>query len=1004
MNCSARHLVSACLALALGHEWAHAQSCNNSALPIEVTIDGVCQGRYASGAVIEIDLGTQQSYIARNIHIFDRSGVNDSVGAVTVRGQLNGGGLIQVYVADPTIDPFAAFPSRARDFVDPGARNFGGIQFLGPVNNPSNTSLRQAARVSINIVGDVTGDITAGQIHRVDVLRSGDNTFGGTISGNITATARDYATTGTFASIAVNYVRAGWSISGDIKADPVGTYNLNDTNTWGTVNVVTVGPSTSALGIQGDIIAEEGEINRVYTTGNIGVSAAARSQFRAATAVREIIAGAERPEGNPTIPTILDRDFFLDINAALAPDIAPQYATSTEFIQTEGDFVGNLDFIDVYPFFANSQLPEGVGQGTRLGMFVGGKFEGNINVRYSWQYADMIARSFRGNINIGHMLKGSVVAVGTEGSVDPLDGTIGSITVGRGTTSNAPRGNGRGITGVFAGLFSTAGIAPPFEGAARNAWYDRSLIRDYGVADSVIRADKSIGTVSLASISGRLDGLTALAKRAKGRVESPIIGTLVIDQFDDGVVWSGKLNSPTAQVTNLIADDHASIGSASIGCMGPNADLWMSNATNVVVQGDMFGEIHALNLASSQTIKIGGRFGDTAQASEQVAPCFAYFNDGQYEFRLIGNPEDSPRGTWSSVENNAVPGYESVATFSRIVLRQPQSLAGQVILDAANTTGVHRAAGHWRGDVLIGTGQPGNLEQSRTPEVYSTNASRTNTNRLGPIYPELPVSLGGGAIGLVPFAIHRQASELDTDCTFANRSAGAPFYRGFNASPGVNGNGQPCTAARDSLKIVYYGPVAQVQPPAGFFQRPPFEILLAATSSVSCSGTADGSWSTTTTFQDGGRRVEVLGNSGTFFPSGKYGIRELREAWGNTGGLRCTGLLTTTLVRPLDASQYKFFSLAADCNQDCLADTQQTSCPVNPWFACDDIDFNNDSILFDPDDVDAFLSVFSEGPCIPATAVCNDIDFNNDGGLFDICDISSYLLVFSEGPCTPCGQ
>jgi len=71
--------------------------------------------------------------------------------------------------------------------------------------------------------------------------------------------------------------------------------------------------------------------------------------------------------------------------------------------------------------------------------------------------------------------------------------------------------------------------------------------------------------------------------------------------------------------------------------------------------------------------------------------------------------------------------------------------------------------------------------------------------------------------------------------------------------------------------------------------------------------------------------------------------------------------------------------------------------------ACNDIDFNNDGNIFDPQDIDAFLSVFSEGPCIPATATCDDIDFNNDGGIFDPCDIDSFLLVFSEGPCTPCG-
>ncbi len=69
---------------------------------------------------------------------------------------------------------------------------------------------------------------------------------------------------------------------------------------------------------------------------------------------------------------------------------------------------------------------------------------------------------------------------------------------------------------------------------------------------------------------------------------------------------------------------------------------------------------------------------------------------------------------------------------------------------------------------------------------------------------------------------------------------------------------------------------------------------------------------------------------------------------------------------------------------------------------CDSIDFNNDTSFFDPQDIDAFLSVYSEGPCIPETATCNDIDFNNDTSVFDPCDISSFLLQFSEGPCELC--
>ncbi len=66
---------------------------------------------------------------------------------------------------------------------------------------------------------------------------------------------------------------------------------------------------------------------------------------------------------------------------------------------------------------------------------------------------------------------------------------------------------------------------------------------------------------------------------------------------------------------------------------------------------------------------------------------------------------------------------------------------------------------------------------------------------------------------------------------------------------------------------------------------------------------------------------------------------------------------------------------------------------------CDSIDFNNDNSFFDPQDVEALLSVYSEGPCVPSGATCNDIDFNNDGSLFDPQDIDAFLSVYSEGPC-----
>jgi hypothetical protein len=42
-----------------------------------------------------------------------------------------------------------------------------------------------------------------------------------------------------------------------------------------------------------------------------------------------------------------------------------------------------------------------------------------------------------------------------------------------------------------------------------------------------------------------------------------------------------------------------------------------------------------------------------------------------------------------------------------------------------------------------------------------------------------------------------------------------------------------------------------------------------------------------------------------------------------------------------------------------------TTIGVSQAGQCDDIDFNNDGSIFDPEDIDAFLRVYSEGPCVP---------------------------------------
>jgi hypothetical protein len=120
---------------------------------------------------------------------------------------------------------------------------------------------------------------------------------------------------------------------------------------------------------------------------------------------------------------------------------------------------------------------------------------------------------------------------------------------------------------------------------------------------------------------------------------------------------------------------------------------------------------------------------------------------------------------------------------------------------------------------------------------------------------------------------------------------------------------------------------------------------------------------------------------------------------------RFLGLSSSTLtindIELGDAGDYRCV-VSASCGAP--VNSSQAALTVTTGPTCDSIDFNNDASFFDPQDIEAFLSVFSEGPCVPETAACSDIDFNNDASLFDPCDINSFLLSFAEGPCTICGD
>lgn len=496
------------------------------------------------------------------IHVFDVSGVDTSVGMVTIRGLVNlqmfPNPQIRVAVAVRSLTDtggpgFDTAFNNIRNVIDPGLRHLGGLQFFPPATNPTDTTFLDNSMVSVNIRGDLTGNVTAGMLYRIDALRADTDPnpqlhFGGTISGNLRSTRGDGRVIGLdgYFNPSIGYVRGQWQITGNITADGerdangVPLFDVGMLSTWGSAGRIVVGPNPNAPGIRGDINCENGRIDDIFCTGQIGTGpqAGQRSIITAGVRIGRITV---RPEGTTDDADVLPRAVYADVQASARGVAAPTLLgfherSSVTLIETEGDFTGAIDLLDLY---GGTGIPTQARQTGRAGIFVGGAFTGDIDVTYNYEYGDMIARSFRGDITIGQMLKGAIVAVGIQGSTDPLDGTIGSVTVGfNPDLTNSPRANGQGFNAVNRDI-----IAPPFEGAARGAWYSAAPPNGFEF-DSVIRADKSIGSLALKSMSNRLSAIGG--KFARARIESPLIGTLAIEHFDAGSVWSGKLNSPTS--------------------------------------------------------------------------------------------------------------------------------------------------------------------------------------------------------------------------------------------------------------------------------------------------------------------------------------------------------------------------------------------------------------------------------------------------------------------------
>jgi|GEM_PF-5473144 len=893
------------------------------------------------------------------IHIYDcasSSTPTHSIGKVTINGDPSGITSLAVLVGGSA----QVWDDRPGEPLLRGCVNFSGLTI-------SDEDVRAKTRVSVAISGDIeqvhtaTAGIHANQIVRLQCegRDGGSSTWiGGNIEGDITA---DGAGT-LFGSNpdAIGQVRAWNSISGTITGT---AKNI------AAIRVVGDSASTPAIGgISGDIIAGAGSIRAIYSTGPIDSGTTTRLRISAANHIGQIrtIDGSD---------TLLARDVNADVvaNQAMAddPDNYPYYSPLSDgtlsFMEVGGDLHGS---VRVGNLTSNSLLPGA----SRSGIFVHGICYAPVAVDIAVVQSNIVARTFTAPVTIGYSLVGTVVATGGASEPDPVpsgyeDGRIPEISVGRGDVPASAVAAYSTVEGLGGASYSR-----PFPTSSID-WFLEGNSGTPPVIDSVIHAEHSIGT---ADVRAMQNGANACVKFAPA-IESPHIESLSIDAFAMGAVWSGHVdeNDPDSL--------YATIDSLHVGCVRQGAVIWVKDWASMVVDSDMFGDIHVPHIAAGQAIQVGRIFGDEGAADlndepvPQACDCSTQLTQDcqlcdwhwNYLDQVVGL--QLPRNPWwpkcSGVENRA----------GQVIVRDAESLAGQVIVNATAST--LSPAVLWSGQVHLGT------VANDCPALELSSAQ--SQPDLAPHYQRLSASLGGGAVGLVPFALHDEDCDPPADSAQASRTflnsefCHIPYFD--NACYDTPAGDEYADA---SIVLDFYGPVRRESTSVN-----PYEIGIWDDDLGDFNFLPDyGQWTTCTIVQTptGGaaRRLVIHGNSFPSLITGRYAIRPRL-----TGAARllCDGLLPGAPDTPVANFQYEFW-LEQDCNTNGVADSDES-----PSFCClawpCDPDYNGDGNT-DQDDVAYLVNVISGG----ANPTQRDPDFNRDGNV-DQDDVAALTNAVAGGGC-----
>lgn len=947
---------------------------NGSTTPVQIT------GAVGSGNAVTITTTALSSNTGNStstewiVWVFDTDATttdpDEHIGSITI--DASGGDFnstIRLLVAPAPLTgatrsqpDFEASP--ATD-IPPGAVN------LGPISITPST-YENAVAASIAVTGDVGSSsasprdqITVGQMFRLQA--NGRNVSGSLVGGNIYAdvTAKTYAGQPHSAgNMAIGEVTAAKSIRGNIVA--LGDVTEDDEN----ANIDTVRVTLAAEtdpGITGDIKAERGVIKSIITTGKIGTNSTSRSQIRAGHGIFEVKADLSPPDPVTQEQQLLAVDFFADIKANIVGvvDNSSFLARSLNKLETAGDYEGTIEADFIRP-------PAGVGSpGVEWGVFVGGEFRGVVDVR-SVISASIGAATFAppdsshpdwGTIKIDHALHGAVVATASNGQI-PI------ISIGRSPFLST--GGSLPIRFGFLGSNSDPQTLP------FTPWNPAPAGPD--TPDSVIAA-ASIGYVTISHML-RVD------KSFVPRIEAPEIGTLIIDDMREGVVWSGEIEyvldtegevvlsggRPVLADPQERSNDYSEIGSIEIGCIGPGADVWFKSTPQATVSGNMLGEFYLPALASAEKIWIGERLG-TGGGEEPVddCPCNFASPNGQDDCALRTDGGWPTEGVTDFTPRRMLG--EEIAEVGAVRIASPTGLAGQVII--RRLVGDQTDAQAWSGKVIVGDG-------TGTPVVLAPESDSPDE---APYYKRVSSELGNGAVGLGPFHLY------EADCVPRHDIAGSST----GIFEGDVNDGTPIQAR-------FFGPIRLAEGETSWsdvlsVKCRPFGANPCTWSDVTIAFVRAGP-SPSATDALARRTITITRVSGFNVSPGIYVLQPAHEE-----AIVCDDLaLEKAAVWPIvcesgyDTPGYVFV-VYGDCDDDDVPDhldSNTSTCVPD----CHLADFDTSGSVTVQDLFDFLDHYF--GGCLgfsnPSTSCYRSADVNNSGGI-SVQDIFTYLAAFFAGPC-----